>query len=82
MQIEDLDKKVNAIHTLISANVKRLRKEKGFSQLQLASDIGFNGNAFLARAESRKNNAHYNIEYLIKIAAILDVCIEDFLSSQ
>ncbi|MEJ5167872.1 MAG: helix-turn-helix transcriptional regulator [Arcobacteraceae bacterium] len=80
MTIEELNQKTNEIHTLISNNVAKYRKQKGYSQLQLAIDIGLTGNAFIARAEKRTNNAHFNIEHLVKIATILDVDIKEFLN--
>jgi len=78
MQIEELNKKTNKIHNIISANVIKYRKMRNYSQLQLALDIGFTGNAFIARAEKRVNNAHFNIEQIVKISAILDISIENF----
>jgi len=80
MIIEDLDKKTKEIYNTISINVVKYRKEKGFSQLQLALDIGLTGNAFIARAETRTNNAHFNIEHIVKIATILDIDIKDFFT--
>ena len=63
---------------MISTNVIKYRKLNDFSQLQLALDIGLTGNAFIARAEKRTNNAHFNIEHLVKIASILDINIKKF----
>lgn len=80
MTIEDLNEKTDTIHTIISNNVVKYRKQKGYSQLQLALDIGLTGNAFIARAEKRTNNAHFNIEHLVKIATILDVDIKEFFN--
>jgi len=82
MTIEDLNKKTKEMHNVISTNVIKYRKEKGFSQLQLALDIGLTGNAFIARAEKRTNNAHFNIEHIVKIATILDVDIKEFFSTK
>lgn len=75
---EDLNQKTEEIHNVISSNVIKYRKEKGFSQLQLALDIGLTGNAFIARAEKRTNNAHFNIEHIVKIATVLEVDIKRF----
>jgi len=77
-KIEQLDKKTNEVHNMISTNVIKYRKLNDFSQLQLALDIGLTGNAFIARAEKRTNNAHFNIEHLVKIASILDINIKKF----
>ena len=82
MIIEELNKKTDEIHTTISTNVMKFRKQKGFSQLQLALDIGLTGNAFIARAEKRTNNAHFNIEHLVKIALILEIDLCDFFSDK
>jgi len=78
MTIETLNKKTEKMHDLISANVAKYRKKKGFSQLQLALEIGLTGNAFIARAERRTNNSHFNIEHLVKISNVLDVDICEF----
>ena len=80
MTIETLNKKTNKIHNIISANVIKHRKLKNYSQLQLALDIGLTGNAFIARAERRTSNAHFNIEHIVKISAILHVDIKDFFT--
>ena len=79
MTIEELNYKTDEIYNTISANVIKFRKAKKYSQLQLALDIGLTGNAFIARAEQRVNNAHFNIEQLVKIALILEIDLCDFL---
>lgn len=66
------------MHTIISCNVLKYRKMRNYSQLQLALDIGLAGNAFIARAEKRTNNAHFNIEQLVKISLILEVDLCEF----
>jgi transcriptional regulator with XRE-family HTH domain len=78
MTIEELNHQVDEIHTIISTNVIKFRKEKKYSQLQLALDIGLTGNAFVARVERRVNNAHFNIEHLVKISSILEVELTKF----
>ncbi len=78
MKIKKLNKKTEKIHDLISANVVKYRKLKNYSQLQLALDIGLTGNAFIARAEKRTNNAHFNIEHLVKISEVLEIDIAEF----
>jgi len=78
MTIENLDIKTNTMHNIISKNVIKYRKQKNISQLQLALDIGLTGNAFIARAENRTKNAHFNIEHIVKISTILDIDICEF----
>ena len=81
MTIEELNDKTETIHTIISSNVIKYRKEKGYSQLQLALEIGLTGNAFIARAEKRVKNAHFNIEHLTKIASVLEVDLCEFFNN-
>jgi len=81
MTIEYLNDKTNLIHNIISKNVIHYRKEKNYSQLKLALDIGLTGNAFIARAEKRTNNAHFNIEQLVKISAVLEIDICEFFKN-
>jgi len=78
MTIEKLDKITNSTLDKVSKNVIKYRKEKNYSQLQLALDIGMTGNAFIARAEKRKDNNHFNIEHIVKIASVLDIEIARF----
>lgn len=62
----------------VSANVKKFREEKGLTQMQLALEIGLSGGAYLGRAEIRKNNQHFNIKHIAKIAYVLQIPIEEF----
>ena len=78
MIIEELNNKTDITHDIISSNVVKYRKEKKYSQLQLALEIGLTGNAFIARAEKRKDNHHFNIEHIVKISKILDIEIDKF----
>ena len=63
---------------LVSENVVKYRKKKGLTQMQLALKIGMSGGAYLGRAEIRKDNHHFNIKHLAKIAKVLDVEICKF----
>jgi putative transcriptional regulator len=75
---DDLNENVEKMYNTISSNVVKYRKQKNISQLQLALDIGLSGNAFITRAEKRTNNAHFNIEHLVKISNVLDIDINNF----
>ena len=77
MQTEDLEVYSEHVLDIVSANVKKYREEKGFTQMQLALDIGMSGGAYLGRAELRKKNHHFNIRHVAKIAKVLDISIED-----
>ena len=78
LQTEELEEYSEYVLDIVSANVKKYREKKGFSQMQLALEIGMSGGAYLGRAELRKNNHHFNIRHIAKIAKTLDVPIEDF----
>ena len=77
MQTEDLELYSEHILDLVSSNVKKYREEKGFTQMQLALEIGMSGGAYLGRAELRKQNHHFNIRHVAKISKVLDIEIED-----
>ena len=76
VQIEDLEVYSEHMLDIVSANVKKYREEKGFTQMQLALEIGMSGGAYLGRAELRKQNHHFNIRHIAKIAKVLHVDIE------
>lgn len=82
MQTEELEVYSEHILDIVSANVKKYREEKGFTQMQLALEIGMSGGAYLGRAELRKKNHHFNIRHVAKIAKVLDISIEDLFKNQ
>lgn len=65
-------------YTKISNNIIRLRKEKGISQLNLATSIGHTSSTFFGKAEILAENKHFNLEHLYKIAIALNVDINEF----
>lgn len=81
MTNEELEKYSENILDTISKNVIKYRKEKGYSQMKLALEIGMSGGAYLGRVELRKDNHHFNIKHLAKISKILEVEICDFFKS-
>lgn len=77
--IDDMrDTYINDFHKIIGLNVKRLRKEKGLSQLDLAHKIGHKSVSIISCAEINHKNNHFNIEHLLKISYILEVDICEF----
>lgn len=77
--IEDIsDTYINDFHKIIGLNVKRIRKEKGISQLDLAHKIGHKSVSIISCAEINHKNNHFNIEHLLKIAYVLEVDICEF----
>jgi hypothetical protein len=75
-EIEFDNEQVAEFYRLIGQNVKRLRKEKNVSQLELGLAIGHTGVGTISVAEVYYNSKHFNLEHLYKIAAVLecDVC--------
>ena len=77
--IDDMsDTYINDYHRIIGLNVKRLRKEKNLSQLDLAYKIGHKSVSIISCAEINHKNNHFNIEHLLKIAYVLEVDICEF----
>ena len=77
--IDDMgDTYINDFHKIIGLNVKRLRKEKNLSQLDLAHKIGHKSVSIISCAEINHKNNHFNIEHLLKIAYVLEVDIFEF----
>ncbi len=81
MTNEELDIYSEEILNRVSAHVKMYRELKGYSQIQLALEIGMSSGAYLGRAELRKERHHFNIKHLAKIAMVLDVPIAKFFES-
>ena len=67
------DTEVQAFYETVSSNVKKLRKEKGITQLEMALMLGQNSPSFYTMAENNKSGKHFNVEHLFKIARVLDV---------
>ena len=59
----------------VGQNVKKIRKEKNVSQLQLALAIGHTSVGHIAKAELCKYGKHFNLEQLYKISKVLDVSL-------
>ena len=78
---DDLEYEANEFLDLVSANVIRIRKLKGYSQLKLATEMGYSSASYFGRAEIRKNNEHFNLVQLFKISKVLDIPISDFFES-
>ncbi len=74
----DLEEYSQNILDIVSKNVIKYRKFKGYTQMQLALDIGMTGGAYLGRAEIRKENHHFNLVHLAKISKVLDIDITEF----
>lgn len=72
---------IKKIYKTIGKNVKRIREEKGISQLQLAMAIGHKAVGLISMCELCLQNKHFNVEHLVKIADVLDVNVKDFFEN-
>lgn len=76
----DIDKsKLDDFYINIGKNVKNIRKEKNYSQLELAISIGPKSTSFLSNCENYKNKEHFNLEHLFLISEVLNIDIIEFL---
>ncbi len=78
IELEYLEKYANQMLDKVSKNIIKYRKEKNLSQLDLARAMGYKSAAYLGKAEIRKDNHHFNIKQIAKIAKILNINIELF----
>jgi transcriptional regulator with XRE-family HTH domain len=69
---------IKEFYKIISSNVKKKRIEKGFSQLDLALEIGIKSVAFYSNCENLKYGKHFNLEHLYKLSNALDTNICEF----
>ncbi|WP_394958635.1 helix-turn-helix domain-containing protein [uncultured Helicobacter sp.] len=69
---------IQDFYRCIAKNVARVRKEKGFSQLDLSLAIGYKSVSLVAGAEAGYKNIHFNLEHLYKISKVLEVDIREF----
>jgi transcriptional regulator with XRE-family HTH domain len=74
MDIDEND--IKTFQNLVAQNVKRIRKERNFTQTELALTIGHKSVSTIGKIEANLDNKHYNLEQLYKISRALnvDVC--------
>jgi transcriptional regulator with XRE-family HTH domain len=66
------------LYIMIGKNVAKIRKKKGFTQLNLALAMDLKSVGLVSVAEKYHNNKHFNLEHLYKISKVLDVDICEF----
>lgn len=75
------DAMLHNFYKTISENIVRIRKERGISQLDLATSIGHTSATFVGKAELLTEGKHFNLEHLYKMALVLNIEIEDFFKN-
>ena len=73
------DEELNTFYKKIGSNVQRIRKEKKFTQMELALSIEHNSVGHIAKAELYKYGKHFNLEQLYKISKVLDVKLSELI---
>ncbi|BCX79840.1 helix-turn-helix transcriptional regulator [Campylobacter sp. 19-13652] len=63
---------------MICANVKRLRLERGLSQLEVALSIGQRSSGFYANTENYAHGKHFNLSHLFRLSMLFGVEIDEF----
>ena len=71
MDIDEND--IRKFQIQVAQNVKKIRKEKGVTQTELALTIGHKSVSTIGKIEANLDNKHYNLEQLYKISRALDV---------
>ena len=65
----------NYIYELVSKNIKKIRKEKGLTQEQLAEKMSYS-TQFISNIES-KNHQTFSLGTLWRLALVLNIDIRD-----
>jgi transcriptional regulator with XRE-family HTH domain len=73
------EKEIDAFFDKIAQNIKRIRKEKKLSQLEVALSIGQSSSGFYANAENNAHDKHFNLIHLYKIAKLFEVDISELV---
>ena len=75
---EFTDEEIIRFHSIISKNIKNIRKKKKITQLELALAMGYKSVSTISKIEAGLENKHYNVAQLYKISKILEVDICTF----
>jgi transcriptional regulator with XRE-family HTH domain len=62
----------------ISSNVKKIRKMRKMSQLEVALSIGQQSSGFYAHLENYAHGKHFNLKHLLRLSKLFEVPIEEF----
>ena len=73
-----MNKEIEDFYKTIGLNVKKKRIQKGYSQLEVALEIGIKSVAFYSNCENVRYGKHFNLEHLYKLSKILDTDICEF----
>lgn len=69
------------IYNTIRRNIKKYRKEKGFTSAQLAEMVDLSHD-FIRQIESEKVGYNFSVETFYKISVALDVSLDKMIEKQ
>lgn len=72
------DDNIQHVYKQIANNIKEIRTSKKVSQSDISLSMGFTTPTFYTNAENCKQDKHFNLEHIIKIANYLNVDIMEF----
>ena len=72
----------DAFFRTISMNVKRLRKEKKMSQLEVSLSTGQKAPGFYANIENYVHEKHFNLSHLFRLSKLFDASIEELFKEE
>lgn len=79
MNIDNMDEStIEEFYKIIGKNVKRIREEKKFTQLELAHKMGHKSVGLVSQSELYLKKQHFNLKHLYMIAIILQCEINEF----
>ena len=73
-----MKKGVKKFYKKIGENIKKKRIEKGYSQLDLALEIGIKSIVFYSNCKNLRYGKHFNLEHLYKISKVLNINSSEF----
>ncbi len=65
-------------HNIVSQNVKRIRLEKRYSQLEVSLALGFKNSSFIVNAEREKSDKKFNLTHLYQLSVFFEVDLCEF----
>ena len=82
MNIENLDENIiDEFYANIGKNVKKLREQKGLTQLQLSQALGFKSVGLVSQSELYLKKQHFNLKHLYLISLVLECNMNEFFKS-
>lgn len=67
------EEEINDFHKKIGENVKRLRMERGMSQLDLSYAMGYSSTSLVSAAEIGLYKTRFSLTHIYKISQIFEV---------